>query len=428
MPDQATEAFNWRTVHAVVVLGVLGLFLYSVHSVLNPLVLFLLLVFVISPYSGTRHHLLVVSAAAVLMLVWVLSTTGFLLAPFILALVLAYIQNPLVNRLAGKRLFGKMKISRSLATGLLALPSLGILALIGFVAIPAVTAELTQLIQRAPEFVQQFTASLTRWEGQLLARDLPFIDERSLIEQLRSLRPEAVTGWLQERQAAIGRAAWQGVLGLGRGLGTLLSILSYVFLTPILTFYLLRDWDRIQSRMAALVPGPHRDRVVGFGREYDRLLAAYLRGQVISAAIVGALTWLGFAIAGFPYALLLGVIAGVFNVVPYMGLVASAIPAVIIALFSGQPVRFLITIVVVFAVVNLLESAVISPKVVGESVGLHPVWVILALAIFGFFFGFVGLLIAVPLAVLIKLVLENALERYRTSRLFRGERPVVSPL
>jgi predicted PurR-regulated permease PerM len=426
MPENAPENFNWRTVHSIVVLGVLGLFLYSVHSILNPFVLFLLLVFVISPYSGTRHHLLIVTAAAVLMFVWVLNTTGFLLAPFVLALVLAYIQHPLVARMEGKRLFGKVRISRGLATAMLALPGLGLIALIVFFAVPALSAEMGDLIRRTPDYVRGFTVWLQRWERQLATNDYPVIDEQSLIRQLHSIQPDAVMAWLQERQSAIAQAAWRGILGLGRGLGTILSILSYVVLTPILTFYLLRDWSAIEARMTGLLPGPHRDRVVGFAREYDRLLAAYLRGQVVSAAIVGALTWLGFAIAGFPYALLLGVIAGVFNVIPYMGLVASAIPAVVIALFSGQPVRFLITIVVVFAIVNLLESAVISPKVVGESVGLHPVWVLLALAVCGFFFGFVGLLIAVPLAVLVKLLLETALERYRTSRLFRGERPIAA--
>ena len=142
------------------------------------------------------------------------------------------------------------------------------------------------------------------------------------------------------------------------------------------------------ARLRELVPGPYRDRVVGFASEYDRLLARYLRGQVLAAAIVGVLTWLGFLIAGFPYALLLGVVAGVFNIIPYMGLVASLIPALIIAIFSASPGIALLKIVVVFAVVQMLDSSVIGPRVVGEAVGLHPVWVLLALAIAGYFFGF----------------------------------------
>jgi predicted PurR-regulated permease PerM len=200
-----------------------------------------------------------------------------------------------------------------------------------------------------------------------------------------------------------------------------LSLLSYVFLTPILIFYLLRDWRNIERKLGELVPGPYRARVLGFAGEYDRLLARYLRGQLLAAGIVGTLTWLGFLIAGFPYALLLGVVAGVFNIIPYMGLVASLVPALVIALFSASPLVALLKIAIVFAVVQVLDGSVIGPRVVGEAVGLHPVWVLLALAVSGYFFGFVGLLIAVPLAVLVKLVLQIALSRYRASGLFRGE-------
>ena len=425
MPQTPDESFNWRTIHSLVVLGVLGLFFYSIHSILNPFVLFLLLVFVISPYQGTRHHLLIVTAAALLMLVWVLDTTGFLLAPFVLALVLAYILHPLVDRLEGRRIGKRFRLSRSIAVTLLALPALVGIVLVILFGIPALGREVADFIRSTPAFVQSFSNRLTAWEAQLAARDLPWLDERAVIARLRGVQPDAVMAWLQARQAAIARAAWAAVLGVGAGVGAVLTILSYVFLTPILTFYLLRDWPRMEERLASLLPGPHRERVVSFTREYDRLLSGYMRGQVIEAAIVGVLTWLGFAIAGFPYALLLGVTAGVFNLIPYMGLVASAIPGVVIAAFHPQPVRAFLTLAVVFGVVQVLDGAVLGPRIVGESVGLHPVWVILALAVCGFFFGFVGLLIAVPLAVLVKLLLLHALARYRESRLFRGDKPVL---
>ena len=424
-PQSPADSFNWRTLHGVVVLLVLGGFLYSVRGILNPFLLFLLLLFVISPYQGTRHHLLIVSSTAVLTFIWMLSTTGFLLAPFILALVLAYIQHPVVDKLEGRRI-GRFRISRALAVGLLALPALGVLLLVIFVAIPAISGEIADFIRSTPAFVQSFTARLDAWERQLQTRDIPGLDEQAVIAQLRAIQPEAVMAWLQQRQSAIAAGVWRGVLGVGKGVGAVLTLLSYVFLTPIITFYLLRDWGTFEQRMAALVPGPHKERVLGFAREYDRLLAGYLRGQLIAAAIVGVLTWLGFWILGFPYALLLGVIAGVFNVIPYMGLVASAIPALVIAMFTPSPLASLGKIAIVFAVVQILDGSVVGPKIVGEAVGLHPVWVILALAVFGFFFGFVGLLIAVPLAVLVKLCLLYALNRYRASRLFLGERPVAA--
>ncbi|HEX2206204.1 MAG TPA: AI-2E family transporter [Longimicrobium sp.] len=419
MPENAADPFNWRTWHAVVVLGVLGLFLFSIRSILNPFILFLLLLFLVQPYSGTRFHLLLVSTSALLTFIWVLDTTGFLLAPFVLALVLAYIQAPLVARME------RRGISRLLATVLLALPAIAIIAVVLFVGIPALSAQIAEFIRGNPAFLHTATTRLEQWQAQLQSRDLPWLDEQALVDRLRSVQPDAVMAWMQQRQAAIASGIWGGLLGVGRGLGAVLSLLSYVFLTPILTFYLLRDWPAIQARLRDLVPGPYRDRVVGFASEYDRLLARYLRGQVLAAAIVGVLTWLGFLIAGFPYALLLGAVAGIFNIIPYMGLIASLIPALVIALFSASPAVALLKIAVVFAVVQVLDSSVIGPRVVGEAVGLHPVWVLLALAIAGYFFGFVGLLIAVPLAVLVKLLLGYALNRYRASSLFRGERTLL---
>lgn len=421
IPNPTDSApFNWRAWHAVVVLVVLGFFMMSIRSILNPFILFFLLVFLIQPYSGTRHHLLTVSAAGVLTFIWLLDTTGFLLAPFVLALVLAYVLHPLVARMERHR------ISRTLATFILALPALGVLALAVFVGIPALSAQIAEFIRGAPALLQTATLRMETWQAQLQSRDLPWLDESLVLERMRSIQPDAVMAWLQQRQAAIGRGIWSGVLGVGKGVGAILTLLSYVFLTPILIFYLLRDWRNIERRLGELVPGPYRDRVVGFASEYDRLLARYFRGQLLAAGIVGVLTWLGFLIAGFPYALLLGVVAGVFNIIPYMGLVASLIPALVIAVFSASPLVALLKILVVFAIVQVLDGSVIGPRVVGEAVGLHPVWVLLALAVSGYFFGFVGLLIAVPLAVLVKLVLAYALDRYRGSRLFRGERPLIS--
>jgi predicted PurR-regulated permease PerM len=419
MNDKAVEPFNWRTWHAVLVIGVLALFLFSIQSILNPFILFLLLLFLVQPYSGTRYHVMLVSTAALLTFIWVLDTTGFLLAPFVLALVLAYIQHPLIARME------KRGISRLAATLILALPAIGVICLVLFVGIPALSAQIADFIRGTPQFLQTATTRLEQWQAQLQSRDLPWLDEQALVDRLRSVQPEAVMAWMQQRQAAIAQGVWSGLLGVGKGLGAVLSLLSYVFLTPIITFYLLRDWRAILARFRELVPGPYRDRVVGFASEYDRLLARYLRGQVLAAAIVGVLTWIGFWIAGFPYALLLGAIAGVFNIIPYMGLVASLIPALVIALFSADPLVALLKIAVVFAVVQVLDSSVIGPRVVGEAVGLHPVWVLLALAVSGYFFGFVGLLIAVPLAVLVKLLLGYALTRYRGSSLFRGEQPLV---
>ena len=155
-----------------------------------------------------------------------------------------------------------------------------------------------------------------------------------------------------------------------------------------------------------------------FAGEYDRLLNRYLRGQVLLAASVGLIVGVGFWAVGFPYPLLLGLVAGVFNVVPYLGFAVSLVLALAIALFSGSVLVSLGKVALVFGVQQVGEN-VLGPLIIGESVGLHPVWMLLAISLFGFFFGFVGLLVAVPVAVLAKLAISSALRRYRSSTWYR---------
>jgi predicted PurR-regulated permease PerM len=408
------ESWAWRVLYGVALALVLAAFLLSLRDILNPFLLFVLLAALVSPFAGTRSHLLLVTVAGLLTVIWILETTGFLLAPFLLALGLAYVFHPLLLRLESER------ISRPAAIGILSLPLVVGIALAVLVGIPALSAQAARLIGSVPELVATGTAKLDQLQLELQRRDFPLIDEEAVIARIRAIQPDAVIAFVESRRAAIAEAAWRGLLGAGRGIGAVLTVLGFLVLTPILTYYLLRDWERILARLRALLPRAREGQILTFAREYDRLLARYMRGQLIAASIVGVLTGIGFWLVGFPNALLLGVTAGVFNVVPYLGLIVSLLPALVIAVFSGSFLLSLGKIVLVFAVVQVLDGSVIGPRVVGESVGLHPVWVILSLSVAGFFFGFVGLLIAIPLAVLVKLALLAALERYQRSPLFHG--------
>lgn len=409
------EGRDWRLVHGAAVLLVLGLFLWQLGEVLSPLVLFVVFLALMTPYSGSSFHQLLVLTAAALVALWMLVDLGGLLAPFVLAFILAYVLDPLVDRLEA------LKVPRALAILLLALPVAGAFAALLFIGVPALAEQVESLIQRTPELVDRVASWIEGLEAGVLGVDLPLIDEEAIARRLRQLSPAEVITFLEDRQADLASRAWEGVLGLGRGLGTVVVVLSYVVLTPVLTFYLLRDWDAIIERAAGYVPRPRFERWTWFVKEYDRLLSRYLRGQVLAAAIVGVLTWVGLWIAGFPYSGLVGAVAGVFNVVPYLGLPVSLIPALIIAIISGSFLTSILKVAIVFGIVQFLDGNIIGPKIVGESVGLHPVWVILAIAVAGFFFGFVGLLLAIPGAILIKISLGRALERYKESAVYLGE-------
>jgi predicted PurR-regulated permease PerM len=419
VPNSENESVIWRVLYGAAVVFVLALFLYSLQEILNPFLLFILLVLLLAPLSGSRYHVLIVSTSAVLLLLWLLSTTGFLLAPFLLALVIAYVLHPLVT------LIEERGVPRTVAIAFLAMPI--VLGIVGgiMVGVPALSAQIALFIQSAPALYQSAIVLFEHWAASVQRLNIPGVDPDALLAQVREIRPEDVIAYLQLRQEELGRAVWQAILGAGRGVGTVLTVLSYVFLTPILSFYLLRDYNGLRARLSNLVPRPKQNLVIGFFSEYDRLLSRYLRGQLLDAAIVGFLIGLGFWLLNFPYALLLGVVAATFNIVPYLGVVISLIPALIIALFSGEILWSLLKIVLVMGTVQALDGAVIGPKIVGESVGLHPVWVILALAVAGYFWGFVGLLLAIPLAVLVKLLVMRALLRYEQSYLFRGEQSTL---
>ena len=406
---------SWRLVQAVTVLLVLGFFLLGLREILNPFLLFFLLWAVLVPFRGIPGRGALLTTAGVLALFWVLSTTGSLLAPFVLALVLAYILDPVVDWL------GERGLARTWGILLLTLPVVGVVAFLLFVGLPAEVEQIGELTGRAPVFFERLTGWLQSAADRLRVLDLPFVEEEVLLERLVQLEADAVATFLQEQSQQVGQWIWDGLTGVGRGLGAVAGILSYVVLTPVLTFYLLRDWDRMTAALADLLPAHRRDGAVEFAREYDGLLGRYLRGQVTVALSIGAITALGLWALRFPYAGTLGLIVAVFSVVPYLGLVLSLLPAIFIALVSGNVLLSLAKVAAVYGIAQGLEGAVISPRIVGDSVGLHPVLVVLALAVGGFFFGFVGLLLAVPGAVGIKLLVARGVERYRSSSFYRGE-------
>lgn len=413
MSRDAASELIWSAVKGGAALLVLAFFLLELGPQLGPFLLFLLLLGFLLPWRGRPGHRLLIALATLLVLFWVLSTTGFLLAPFVLALVVSYILDPVVDVLE------RRGVARSAAIVLLALPAVAAVVLGLVFGIPALGAQVSALIEQAPELLQRLADWIEGLDQRIAALSAPPVVQE-LVDRLRDVQGAEVVGFLQERQEEIARRTWGAVLGLGRGLSSALTIAGYVFLTPVLTFYLLRDWDRLTAYLRDLLPGDRRDEIVGFVREYDGLLSRYLRGQVTVALTVGAITALGLWIVRFPFALLLGVLVAVFGIVPFLGVVLSLIPAILIALVSGSVALSLLKVAVVYGTAQALDGAVISPRIVGDSVGLHPVWVVLALAIGGFFFGFVGLLIGVPLAVGVKLLAQRGLARYRASDLYRG--------
>ncbi len=412
--DSASAAGSWRVLQIALLIFAGGAFLFELRALLNPFILYCVFMVLLMPFRGVRGHARLVTVSTVLLVLWVLATAGSLLAPFFLALVLAYILDPLTDRISAHP-----RIGRSGAILIFLVPFLALGAIVFVFGIPELVRQGRMLVAEAPLVVDELVSWVQGISPQAPGFDLPLVDDAAIVSWIQGLDAAAVSEFLESRREALMQQAWEAVLGLGRGVATLATVIGYLILTPILTFYLLRDYDRMVARISELLPGRARREVGELARDYDTLLARYLRGQVAASLITGAITWMGLLLTGFPYALLLGAIVAVLGVIPYLGLVVSLIPAIIIALVSGDVGVSLIKVAVVYGVAQGLESAVISPRIVGDSVGLHPVWILLALSLGGLYFGFVGLLIGVPLAVAAKLFLARGLARYRNSALYK---------
>ncbi|HUF74898.1 MAG TPA: AI-2E family transporter [Longimicrobiales bacterium] len=412
--SESKDPTLWRGVEAAVVILVLGFFLYATREILNPLLLFALLWAVLLPFRRSAGYTALVGVTGVVTLVWLLSSTGSLLAPFVLSAVLAYVLDPVVDMME------RRGISRTWAIVVLTVPVIGLLGVIVLIVVPSVFQQLASLVEEAPVLLERVAAWLESTRNRLLDVNIPLIDEDQLLARLQDVDGEAVVTFLQERREALAAWVWGGVLGFGRGIGSAITVLGYVVLTPVLTYYLLRDWDGLKAWFADLLPRERRDSVVAFATECDRMVARYLRGQITVAVIIGTITGLGLWLTNFPYAGTLGLIVAIFSIVPYLGLVISLIPAIFIALVSGSVGLSLLKVAAVYGGTQLLEGSVISPRIVGESVGLHPVLVLLALSLGGSFFGFVGLLIGVPAVAVAKLMVVRGIDRYKRSSTYHG--------
>lgn len=391
----------------------LAMFVWSTQPILTPFVLFFALAYLVSPYFGTALYRRLIVTLGALTFLWLLHVAGSGLAPFALAFVFAYIASPLVDRLEDRG------TGRGWASALLILV-IGLLVLVAMVLlVPLVAHQGADFLENLPRMMEELQAWYDERIQALAESPLPVIREIPF-ERALEMDSEDVSGWIADRFTEL-RPSWRTAVGVGQGVQAVLTVLGYLVLTPVLTFYLMRDFPKMKSTLVEALPEGQRESWLVFVRRYDALLGEYLRGQLLVATFVGIATAIGFLLLGFPNAILLGVVAGVFNIVPYLGLVVSLIPALVIALVTPPLWLSLLKVAVVFFAVQALDGYMISPRIIGERVGLHPVWVILAIVAAGSFFGIVGLLLAIPLAVLIKLLILRWASAYKDSVYYRHD-------
>ncbi|MDH5620966.1 MAG: AI-2E family transporter [Gammaproteobacteria bacterium] len=323
---------------------------------------------------------------------WLLYLLAPVLTPFIAAGLLAYIGDPLADRLQ------QLKMSRTVAVILVFLLTFVSLALLILLMGPLIRTQISALFEALPDIARQ-------------------------VEQV--WLPN-VLGWLNiDAGENVGFGAflasysdmfssWSGkfLVGVGKSGGAVVAAILSLFLVPIITFYMLRDWDAFTKYTVALLPQGQRETVSMLARETDEVLGAFLRGQILVMLALAVIYSVGLALVGLKFAVAIGVVAGLVSFVPYLGFVFGICLAGLTVALEPNPLWNLAGVVATFTIAQLIEGSILTPKLVGDRIGLHPVLVIFAIAAGGQLFGFFGILLALPAAAVLSVLIRYAYHRY----------------
>ena len=339
--------------------------------------------------------------AVLILLLWAL---GNVILPFVVGGAVAYFLDPVADRLQ------RLGLSRIWATVVIFVGFIAVVILSLFVIVPLLIQQTNDLIQSAPELFNQLRNWLTERFPQIMEDGSPL--RQSLI---------AVGETIQSR----GGELLQQVLNSAAGV---VNLVVFIVVVPVVAFYLLMDWDKMIGQIDDLLPRDYAPVIRRLSHEIDCTLASFVRGQGTVCLILGIFYAGALMIVGLQFGLVVGLLAGLLTFIPYIGALVGGLLSVGLALFQFWGDWWMIVAVAaIFQVGQMVEGNILTPKLVGSSVGLHPVWLIFALSAFGTLFGFVGMLVAVPIAAAIGVLVRFALEQYRAGQLYRGQsRPVDS--
>lgn len=340
-------------------------------------------------------------------LLWCLWLLAPILSPFVFAALLGWLGDPMVDRL-------ERRMSRNSAVVLVFAVMILALLLVAVLLVPLLEDQIMTLVDSLPGYRDWFVQTA-----------LPWIEQRTGLQILSWLDPDRLFQLIREHwQGAGGIAAT--VLGyVSRSGFALVAWLANIALLPVLAFFFLRDWDLIVGRVGALVPRDHYDTVRRLALEANEVLGGFLRGQLLVMLVLGILYALGLWLAGLKLGILIGLVAGLLTFVPYLGPASIILFGGIAALVQFGDWQHLAGVGIVFGVGQVVESFLLTPMLVGDRIGLHPMAVIFAVMAGGTLFGFLGMLLALPVAAVANVLLRYAQERYRHSRLYAGDTPAI---
>lgn len=342
-------------------------------------------------------------------LIFFLYMFSSILLPFAAGMVLAYFLDPVADRLEawfGSRLLAAIVI-------LLAFVIAVVVALI--IIVPILATQAAELITRMPDYLSRLQGVITSVDPEWLKQRFG-VDPTSLRDALNSLVSQGA-GFL----TTVFQSIWSSGLAI-------VNVAGLVVVTPVVAFYMLLDWDRMIAKIDSWVPRDNVATLRQIASDINDSTAGFVRGQGTLCLILGVMYAVGLTIAGLNFGLLIGLFAGLISFIPYVGSLVGLVLAVGVALVQFWPDWMMVAAVAaIFFLGQFIEGNILQPKLVGESVGLHPVWLMFALLAFGSLFGFVGLLIAVPAAAAVAVLVRFLLNRYLASPLYKGHPPADAP-
>ena len=321
------------------------------------------------------------------------------LLPFVAGIILGYLLDPFATK------FQKWGMSRTLATIL-------VMVLMVVILLPSFTL----LLGVIDDQVGRFLTALPQYAASLAKKLEPLMAD--LKDKVPGLEPEKVREYLRHNVAngvKIALVIFRKVVTSGFAFFNLLSLL---LITPVVAFYMLRDWHQFLDKVDGLLPKVYKKSIRQQAKEIDQILAGFIRGQLSVCVILGCFYSLGLFFVGLELGVLVGFLAGLISFIPYVGSISGFVVSLAIAFAQFDTFQPIVAVVVVFMVGQFLEGNFLTPKLVGESVGLHPVWVMFALLAGGVLLGFLGLMIAVPVAAIIGVLVRHAINNYKKSSLY----------
>ncbi|MCV3210244.1 AI-2E family transporter [Mesorhizobium sp. YC-39] len=340
-------------------------------------------------------------ATAVLLALFLYVFSGILL-PFVAGMVLAYFLDPVADRLQ------RLGLSRLMATVVILIAFIVVLVLAFVILVPVLASQMADFASKLPEYLTRLQSLITSFDPQWLEQRFG-VDANSLRDGLNSLLTSGF-GLL----TTVFTSIWSSGVAL-------VSVVSLFVVTPVVAFYMLLDWDRMVAIVDSWVPRDYVKTVRTIANDINTATAGFVRGQGTLCLVLGAMYATGLTLTGLNFAILIGLFAGLISFIPYVGSLTGLVLAVGVAFVQFWPDWTMVAAVAgVFFVGQFIEGNILQPRLVGKSVGLHPVWLMFALFAFGALFGFVGLLIAVPASAAVAVLVRFAIARYLESPLYKG--------